>query len=215
MNGTRIHLRASAAMDEGIVVLGNLLEAKGKIAKYDNGTYGNIHNRGHIILANHSVPKGAMIRPATSMRDPIFFQWHQFIEDTFKIWKASLPSYTEQDLRFPGLYVTDGEVLSDGYQTKNFLHTFTELAHIRVPGISFKSETTELQISYDKLNHGNFQYRFSVYLYSRQHDKVQANVRIFLIPKTEITKSQPIAILLDKYRVNLKKRMEHCEKTRH
>ena len=69
----------------------------------------------------------------------------------------------------------------------------------------FKSNTTELQISYDKLNHGNFQYRFSVYLYSRRHNKVQANVRIFLIPKTEISRKQPLAILLDKYRVNLKR----------
>ncbi|GFY58857.1 hypothetical protein TNIN_267591, partial [Trichonephila inaurata madagascariensis] len=34
---------------------------------------------------------------ATSLRDPIFYRWHRFIDDMFNEYKKKLPRYTKDD----------------------------------------------------------------------------------------------------------------------
>lgn len=39
-----------------------------------------------------------MGEPSTAMRDPIFFRWHAYIDDLFQEFKATIPSYSVQNV---------------------------------------------------------------------------------------------------------------------
>ncbi|WP_407809600.1 tyrosinase family protein, partial [Staphylococcus aureus] len=63
--------------------------------------YGSLHNWGHVMRANITDPDhrfqenpGVMSDTSTSLRDPIFYRWHRFIDNIFQEYKCSLPCYT-------------------------------------------------------------------------------------------------------------------------
>lgn len=37
---------------------------------------------------------------ATSMRDPVFYRWHAFIDNIFEDFKATLPRYTQEQVKY-------------------------------------------------------------------------------------------------------------------
>lgn len=41
---------------------------------------------------------GVMGDVTTAMRDPIFYRWHAFIDSIFSKYKATLPSYSQQQV---------------------------------------------------------------------------------------------------------------------
>lgn len=43
---------------------------------------------------------GVMGDLATTMRDPLFYLWHNFIDDIFREFKSTLPRYTVAALDF-------------------------------------------------------------------------------------------------------------------
>ena len=51
---------------------------------------------------------GVMGDTTTAIRDPIFFRWHKFIDDTFVLHKKTLAPYQEGHLRFDSVVL--GEV---------------------------------------------------------------------------------------------------------
>ena len=196
-NGTKLPLRSSWDTDEGIEILGEILESRGKKIGYSTSKYGNIHNRGHLVISNHSNPAGPMLLPGTSMRDPVFFRWHLFLENTFKKYKRTLPNYRLRNQ----LKVTSIEVKERGFRKSNELHTFFEKASLNLPGINMRKVTHKLVVKYDKLNHEEFEYKFTVL---SQHP-TRAMVRIFIVPSSEIDKKTPLYVQMDKYRVSLRK----------
>lgn len=36
--------------------------------------------------------------PSTAMRDPIFYRWHAYTDDIFQEYKATIPSYSVQNV---------------------------------------------------------------------------------------------------------------------
>ncbi len=47
---------------------------------------------------------------STAVRDPVFFRWHKFIDDTFVQHKVTLDPYTKHDLAFGGITVTSASI---------------------------------------------------------------------------------------------------------
>eukprot|EP01120_Amphizonella_sp_Union-15-10_P009094 TRINITY_DN337_c0_g1_i1.p1 TRINITY_DN337_c0_g1~~TRINITY_DN337_c0_g1_i1.p1 ORF type:complete len:703 (-),score=142.60 TRINITY_DN337_c0_g1_i1:48-2156(-) len=79
-----------------IDLLGATVEANaGGIEKVSNENtyYGSLHNLGHRLIASAvdpadsmNWPKGVMGDVATAIRDPMFWRWHKFIDDTITRW---------------------------------------------------------------------------------------------------------------------------------
>lgn len=77
----------------------------------------SLHNSGHNLIAyvhdpenKHLEDYGIMADVATSMRDPIFYRWHAFIDTIFMKLKNQLPQYRMDDLKFDGIDVTSVNV---------------------------------------------------------------------------------------------------------
>jgi hypothetical protein len=58
-------------------------------------TYGDVHNTGHGHFAFYDLqaPPGVMIRTATAVRDPVFWQWHKQVNHMFHNWQETQPPY--------------------------------------------------------------------------------------------------------------------------
>ena len=50
----------------------------------------------------------------TAIRDPIFFRWHKFIDDTFVLHKKTLAPYEEANLRFNSVVLDEVSVSQVG-----------------------------------------------------------------------------------------------------
>lgn len=42
---------------------------------------------------------GVMADPTTTMRDPVFYRWHAFVDDICQEHKTTLPRYTTEQVR--------------------------------------------------------------------------------------------------------------------
>jgi len=199
-NGSIIPLLASQGRDEGITILGDFVEPARSL---NTGVYGALHNMGHNFIARVSDPRrrhmtsmGVMGNTATSLRDPVFYRWHQFIDDIFSQYKALLPPYTENDLSFPGVEIVTSEVYTNS--KRNVLHTFIEQNELLLQGLDFSLNDT-VRLRYNRLNHRPFEYKIEV----RSRKRVPAKVRIFLMPSETQHDPQPQAIEMDKFLVTL------------
>ena len=200
LNGSTIPLLANQGRDEGISILGDVVEPVNSV---NVELYGILHNLGHGFIARASDPRGrhntapgVMGNTATSLRDPVFYRWHQFIDDIFSQYKALLPPYGENDLNFPGVEILSSRV--DTNREKNVLHTSFEQTELLLPGLDFFSNNT-VRFRYNRLNHQPFKYRIEV----RSREQVQAKVRIFLIPKGNQQQSATLAVEMDRFLVTL------------
>ncbi|KAE8573958.1 Putative prophenoloxidase [Halyomorpha halys] len=153
----------------GIDILGNLIESSS--LSINRKIYGDLHNQGHNVISLCHDPDGKYLEPAavmsdtaTAMRDPIFYRWHSFINYLFQEYKNTLPSYTKEQLAFPGVKVTSIEVQTDGASTKakNKLITFWQQTDIDLSlGMDFeKSEPVFARIT--RLQHKPFSYKIEV-----------------------------------------------------
>lgn len=43
--------------------------------------------------------------PSTAMRDPVFYRWHQHVDEVFNIYKAKLPVYEADRVTFNCVHI--------------------------------------------------------------------------------------------------------------
>lgn len=201
------------ALDEahGADILGDIIESSAESKNPE--FYGSLHNWGHVLMARIHDPDGrfnenpgVMSDTSTSLRDPIFYRWHRFVDNIFQDYKATLPTYTREQLDFPGVEVTEVKVEA---KTPNVVHTFfkekeLELSH----GIQFPTEHS-VKVLYKHLDHEPFSYVITAN--NKTGGNKLATVRIFLGPKfdelgnvLEIDEQRRLCIELDKFRTTLK-----------
>ena len=78
--------------------LGEAVEpAVGALRDLDPDAYGGLHGTGHVLIAGLSNPAGVMRNPVTAIRDPIFWQWHKFIDNINARWQKDLAPYDFAD----------------------------------------------------------------------------------------------------------------------
>ncbi|XP_054721375.1 uncharacterized protein LOC129231152 [Uloborus diversus] len=190
--------------EHGIDMLGAMLESsyESKNREY----YGNLHNSGHVMMARIHDPDGrykespgVMSDTSTSLRDPIFYRYHRFIDNIFQEYKATLPVYDKKDLDFPGVTVVNVTVNA---KVPNIVNTFMKEDHLELSyGISLKGP---VKVKYQHLDHEPFTYSISVE--NTTGATKHATVRIFLGPihdelgnKLSLNEQRRFFIELDKF----------------
>ncbi|EDW92261.1 phenoloxidase 3 [Drosophila yakuba] len=176
------------ALDDvkGIDILGNIIEAS---ALTPNSTlYGDLHNKGHMLIAyshdpinKHLEYAGVMGDSSTAMRDPIFYKWHAFIDNIFQEHKRQLTPYEKKDLSFPDVRVQSIEVESQG--KINRLTTFWQESDVDMSrGLDFVPRGHVLA-RFTHLQHHPFSYTIKV---ENSSEATQYGyVRIFIAPKMD------------------------------
>nr|CAZ66716.1 hemocyanin subunit 6 [Pandinus imperator] len=172
-------------VEHGTDILGDIIESS-----YESKNphfYGSLHNWGHVMMANITDPDhrfqenpGVMSDTSTSLRDPIFYRWHRFIDNIFQEYKCSLHSYTKEELSFPGIIV---EGVTIDAKAQNLINTFTKEAELELShGINFGTNSS-VKVKYHHLDHEPFSYKISVN--NETGGPKEATVRIFLGPKCD------------------------------
>lgn len=169
--------------DEGIDFLGHLLEPT--FESLNHVLYGSLHSYAHVIAARAADPThkygedyGAMYDVATSLRDPIFFRWHKYIDDIFEEYKHTRPAYTQQELSWNDVQVSGVSV--DGAKLNKII-TYLEEEIVPVgTGFSFSGNVPS-KIKIRHLNHEDFTYNIQVV--NNAGGPKKAVVRIFLAPR--------------------------------
>nr|CCA94928.1 hemocyanin subunit g [Mastigoproctus giganteus] len=169
--------------EHGADIIGALIESShdSKNSRF----YGSLHNWGHVMMARMHDPDGryqenpgVMSDTSTSLRDPIFYRWHRFVDNIFKDYKSTLHPYEKEEYSFDGIEVLEVTVKA---KTDNVLTTFLkedilELTH----GINLGT-THSVKVTYDHLDHEPFHY--SIDVQNKTGATKEATVRIFLGPK--------------------------------
>nr|Q8T116.1 RecName: Full=Hemocyanin subunit X; Flags: Precursor [Scutigera coleoptrata]CAD24085.1 hemocyanin subunit X [Scutigera coleoptrata] len=167
----------------GLNILGNLIESN--LRSINRMFYGNIHCYAHVIAARVTDPdgkygqgNGVMYDVATSARDPLFYQWHKFLDHFFYEHLTKLPTNHLFHLQNPDVSITNLEIISNG--RKNEIHTFWENDIMEISkGHSF-TLNSDAKVKIQHLQHEKFEIHLTV-----QNDKGEDTdlfVRIFLLP---------------------------------
>ncbi|CAL1261550.1 unnamed protein product [Larinioides sclopetarius] len=204
------HQQIKLTEENGIDILGSLLEAS-----YESKNklfYGSLHNWGHVMMAKITDPDGrfnenpgVMSDTSTSLRDPIFYRYHRFIDNIFQEYKSTLKSYDKAQLDFPGVQVVNVTVNA---KVPNLVTTFMKTEELELThGIDFGT-THSVKVKYQHLDHEPFTYNISVD--NQTGGPKQATVRIFLGPKydelgnrLDPEHQRTLCIELDKFQVEL------------
>lgn len=196
---------------EGIDVLGNMIEAS--VLTPNANYYGDMHNFGHAMLSvvhdpdlRHLESFGTIGDPATSMRDPIFYGFHAYINDMFVEFKATLPRYTVQQLDYTGVTVTDIQVQTQNAGT-NLFNTFWQQSDVDMSrGMDFQPRGA-IFVRFTHLQHQPFNYVIKVNNAGAQR---QGTCRIFMSPKADekgnpwlLRDQKNMLVEMDRFIVNL------------
>ena len=144
----------------------------------------NYHNIGHVKIAyvcrTRGSRQGVMAYSQVSARDPIFYRWHQHIEDLVQKFKESKShKYGIKDFKLEnGVKVQEISTIVDAKDApeitnqnlQNTLITFEEVAEIR--------HHRESRIRYERMNHLPFKYQIK--LENSQLAVKKIIIRIFL-----------------------------------
>nr|P80476.1 RecName: Full=Hemocyanin AA6 chain [Androctonus australis]3IXV_A Chain A, Hemocyanin AA6 chain [Androctonus australis]3IXV_C Chain C, Hemocyanin AA6 chain [Androctonus australis]3IXV_D Chain D, Hemocyanin AA6 chain [Androctonus australis]3IXV_E Chain E, Hemocyanin AA6 chain [Androctonus australis]3IXV_F Chain F, Hemocyanin AA6 chain [Androctonus australis]3IXV_G Chain G, Hemocyanin AA6 chain [Androctonus australis]3IXV_H Chain H, Hemocyanin AA6 chain [Androctonus australis]3IXV_I Chain I len=170
-------------IEHGTDILGDIIESSDESKNVEY--YGSLHNWGHVMMANITDPDhrfqenpGVMSDTSTSLRDPIFYRWHRFIDNIFQEHKKSFHPYTKEELSFPGVEVVGVSINS---KTANVITTLIkesllELSH----GINFGTDQS-VKVKYHHLDHEPFTY--NIVVENNSGAEKHSTVRIFLAPK--------------------------------
>lgn len=96
----------------------------------------------------------------TACRDPIFYQWHQMIDDLCMKVKDRLPPYTNSDLTFNGIKIQSIDLLDANNKPfdKNELITFWQQSDVNLAnGLDFSSHQPA-NVRFTHLNNREFTY---------------------------------------------------------
>ncbi|XP_046738982.1 phenoloxidase 1-like [Diprion similis] len=198
---------------DGIDVLGNLMEAS--VLSPNFNYYGDLHNYMHIALSFVHDPDHRYLEsfspigdPAVTMRDPVFYRLHGWVESIFQLYKGTLPPYTVEQLNNPGVDVTGVEVVTEN-QSKNIFHTFWQQSDVDMSrGLDFIPRGSVF-VRFTHLQYTPYIYRIQVN--NKSGTNKIGTCRIFLAPKQDelgrpmvFTDQKNMMIELDKFTVNLK-----------
>jgi len=201
---TSVKLEYKDGVDRGISALGDVVES------YVKSKYGDLHNMGHTVIANlhKGVGEGVLNSPNVAVRDPLFGQWHKFIDDEFQNYKRGLGYYQDHDLDFPGVNVTSVMLQSVTPEDPNSLTTYMDhKASIQLNSLDLtKAGGSSVLIKYSRLNTVPFTYTITV---TSSLPSTSGMIRIFLIPgdvylSPEVDITQ-LAIEMDRFHVILTK----------
>ncbi|KAK8732341.1 hypothetical protein OTU49_007034, partial [Cherax quadricarinatus] len=188
--------------EHGIDILGDIIESS---AYSPNAAYyGSLHNQAHRVLGAQADPKrkfgmppGIMEHFETATRDPAFFRLHKYINGIFKEHKDKLPPYTEQELLYSNVNITNVKVSKLSTYFEDFVFDVSN-ALDTPESFSYVSVTATIS----RLNHEPFTYNIHV---QAKHDD-EVTVRIYITPKRDennivldIDESRWGAILLDTF----------------
>ena len=178
---------ARVLLDEvrGIDILGNMMEASDISPNLQ--LYGDLHNMGHTFISyahdpdhRHLESFGVMGDAATAMRDPVFYNWHAWIDDIFQTHKQQLVPYTANQLNYTGITIGALLIQADGGEA-NTLNTFWQQSDVDlsrgmdfVPRGSVFARFTHLQ---------HVPYTISLQVNNESGVQRQGMVRIFMSPK--------------------------------
>ncbi|XP_012279901.1 phenoloxidase 2-like isoform X2 [Orussus abietinus] len=197
----------------GIDLLGDIMEAS--ILSPNPNLYGDLHNFMHVTLSYVHDPDHRYLEsfspigdPSTTMRDPVFYRLHQYVEDVFQQHKRTLQPYTQQQLGYPDVRVTDAEIVTPN-ASKNVLSTFWQQSDVDMSrGLDFVPRGSVLA-RYTHLQHVPYVYRIKVVNQSRTLKL--GTCRIYMSPKTDerglpmpFRDQKNFMIELDKFTVSLK-----------
>ncbi|XP_053674090.1 uncharacterized protein LOC128724390 [Anopheles nili] len=180
--------RVSLDNDSGIDLLGNIVEASTLSVNLQH--YGDLHNNGHNILGYIHDPENSFLEGfgvvgdnTTAMRDPVFYRWHQHIDDIFVRHKQRRPAYTGQELAFNDVAVDNFEIqLNKANAPINILLTFWQRSQVNLgTGLDFAPDGN-LFATFTHIQHAPFTYRIRVN--NRAGATRRGTVRIFFGPKT-------------------------------
>ena len=123
---------------------------------------------------------GVMGDAATAMRDPVFYNWHAWIDDIFQTHKQQLVPYTANQLNYTGITIGALLIQADGGEA-NTLNTFWQQSDVDlsrgmdfVPRGSVFARFTHLQ---------HVPYTISLQVNNESGVQRQGMVRIFMSPK--------------------------------
>ncbi|KAJ8679160.1 hypothetical protein QAD02_014947 [Eretmocerus hayati] len=199
---------------KGIDILGNMIESSE--LSPNQALYKGLHNDGHILMSlihdpDHRFlePFGVMSSNATAMRDPLFYRWHQFVDDIVYQFLDGLAPYTTQQLSFPGITVKDVRV-GTSQSNPNTLNTHWTKSDVEMSqGLDFFPRGPVLA-RIQHLNHDEFSY--NIVVNNSNNREVIGTARIFISLKFD-EKGEPLTfneqrkfmIEMDKFTVRLKK----------
>lgn len=179
--------RQRVDLDEvrGIDILGDMIEPS-ELTPNAN-LYGSLHNTGHDIISFVHDPdnrqlesSGVMGGTATAMRDPIFYRWHAFIDSIFQRHKNRLTPYTDQQLGFSNVTVSNVSVQTRSGVPANTFITYWQLSQVDLnAGLDFAPEG-DVFAEFTHLQHAEFTYNFTV---NNSGNARRGTCRIFIAPR--------------------------------
>ncbi|XP_065224519.1 phenoloxidase subunit 1-like [Planococcus citri] len=197
--------------ETGIDELANTVEAVESLS-WNYQYYGNLHNRGHLFFGYVHDPdhrfqeeSGVMATTETSMRDPVFYRWHAFIDNIFQHYKRTLPPYTIEQRQFKGIEIKDVKIRSqepkpdndnenevDHHHVSNVLRTYWEYDAVDITqgllSLNVNETNERIYAVFTHLQHREFEYEIKVEN-TLPHDVI-GTVRIFLAPHADESGSQ-------------------------
>ena len=165
--------RYSQGVDRGIDRFGDILER-------------SLHNRGHIEISRLSGRTGGVMgSTVSSMRDPIFYRWHGYIQRKFRDYKdivAMSNPYTDMELSFPGVKVVSINVVPERGDLDIF-YTYRDMSFVRLNSLDQNGPGDRVTVQYMRMNHIPF--RWNIVIQSELSEPTPAIVRIFMMPTKE------------------------------
>ncbi|XP_055535218.1 phenoloxidase 8-like [Wyeomyia smithii] len=209
-NGTRMPLDNQTGID----VLGNMIE--NSTLTVNVNYYGRLHNEGHNMLGYIHDPDnsflegfGVMADNTTAMRDPVFYRWHQHIDDIFERHKRRFKPYNRDELSNSDIEIESISAQLNRAGTKsNILLTFWQRSQVDLgTGLDFGPDGNAFA-TFTHIQHAPFTYRIKVKNDSNINKR--GTVRIFIAPVTNesgqnipFREQRRLMIELDNFAVNM------------
>jgi len=196
--------------EHGTDILGAIIEASS--CSPNKTFYGSLHNWGHVMMARMHDPDhrfmenpGVMSDTSTSLRDPIFYRWHRFVDNLFQDHKGLLKPYTREQLSFEGIHVLSAMVHA---KQNNIVTTYMKDDHLDIShGINFGTGH-KVSVKYHHLDHEPFS--LIVNIENNTGEVKHATIRVFLGPKydelgnhLDLDDQRRLMIELDKFHQEL------------
>ncbi|XP_046989756.1 phenoloxidase 1-like [Schistocerca americana] len=178
--GNTVPLTENTGMD----ILSHILQST--ILSINQNYYGQLHNFGHLAISWIHDPDGRNLEgigvmgdTAVSMRDPVFYRWHKYLDDIFQELQNMFARYTVQQLDFPGVTISSVDVVSKGAPRNEFA-TFWQKSDIDLyRGLDFTPRGSVFA-RVTHLQHAPFKYIIEV---NNAGPPRKGTLRIFMAPK--------------------------------
>ncbi|KAG5336519.1 HEXA protein, partial [Acromyrmex charruanus] len=178
------HIDIYNIIDHGLNYLGNVIQ--GNADSVNPVYYGQLERlykkvlgMGPTQITKHTTVPTALELFSTALRDPMFYGIQKNIATHWMRYKERLPSYTHEELLFPG--VTIESVTVDKLLT--FFDHFESMLNNAVSVRSHKeAQSLLIKARHSRLNHKPFTYHITI----NSDKNVRAVIRTFLAPKYDV-----------------------------